>query len=188
MLLAVWHHRKRQSISFSIELINKRQTAKSIHWRIQAPPLPGGPNSFIFMQFSAKKLKNNSTFGSCRTPLGKILDPPLLLIYSVWSQCECMCYFWCQTKMHSIGRSKGVNSFHFISFLGKFGKIVCRRLQPPSPHPRVGALTWWKSWIRHCTLIHSVIFLHLQMHRSIWTLLNFFIIERAWYYSGVIWK
>ena len=38
---------------------------------------PGGPNSFIFMQFSGKKLKNNSTFGSWRTPLGKILDPPL---------------------------------------------------------------------------------------------------------------
>ena len=37
----------------------------------------GGPNSFIFMRFSAKKFKNNSTFGSCCTPLGKILDPPL---------------------------------------------------------------------------------------------------------------
>ena len=32
---------------------------------------PPGPNSFIFMQFSAKKMKNNSTFGSWRTPLGK---------------------------------------------------------------------------------------------------------------------
>ena len=40
----------------------------------------GGPNSFIFMQFSAKNLKNNSTYGSWRTPLGKILDPPLELI------------------------------------------------------------------------------------------------------------
>ena len=37
----------------------------------------GGPNSFIFMQFSGTKLKNNSTFGGWRTPLGKILDPPL---------------------------------------------------------------------------------------------------------------
>ena len=36
-----------------------------------APPPRGGPNSFIFMQFSAKKLKNNSTFGSWRTPSGK---------------------------------------------------------------------------------------------------------------------
>ena len=42
-----------------------------------------GPNSFIFMQFSAKKLKNNSTFGSWRTPLGKILDPPLNVMGSV---------------------------------------------------------------------------------------------------------
>ena len=32
---------------------------------------PGGPNSFIFMRFSAKKLKNNSTFGNWRTPWGK---------------------------------------------------------------------------------------------------------------------
>ena len=39
------------------------------------PPL--GPNSFIFMQFSGTKLKNNSTFGSWHTPLDKILDPPL---------------------------------------------------------------------------------------------------------------
>ena len=39
---------------------------------------PPGPNSFIFMQFSAKNLKNNNTFQSWRTPLGKILDPPLI--------------------------------------------------------------------------------------------------------------
>ena len=32
---------------------------------------PGGPNSFIFMQFSGTKLKNKSTFGSWRTPWGK---------------------------------------------------------------------------------------------------------------------
>ena len=43
----------------------------------RAPP-PGGPNSFIFMQFLAKKLQNNSTFGSWRPLLGEILDPPLL--------------------------------------------------------------------------------------------------------------
>ena len=52
-----------------------------MHWRIEggakdAAP-PGGPNSFIFMQFSAK-FENNSNFGSWRTPLGKILDPPLI--------------------------------------------------------------------------------------------------------------
>ena len=40
---------------------------------------PGGPNSFIFMQFLAKKLQNNSSFGSWRPLLGEILDPPLLL-------------------------------------------------------------------------------------------------------------
>ena len=40
---------------------------------------PRGPNSFIFMQFSGKKLKNISTFGNWRTPLRKILDPTLQL-------------------------------------------------------------------------------------------------------------
>ena len=45
---------------------------------------PWGPNSFIFMQFSRIKLKNNSTFGSWRTPLGKILDPPLLPVTFLW--------------------------------------------------------------------------------------------------------
>ena len=33
---------------------------------------------FHFHAVFGKKLKNNSTFGSWRTPLGKILDPPLL--------------------------------------------------------------------------------------------------------------
>ena len=53
-----------------------------LHWRIQggvpgtrAPP--GGPNSFIFMQFSAKIINKHTHFGSWRPPLGKILDPPL---------------------------------------------------------------------------------------------------------------
>ena len=40
---------------------------------------PGGPNSFIFMQFSGTKLKNNSTFWELAHPLGKILDPPLVI-------------------------------------------------------------------------------------------------------------
>ena len=38
----------------------------------------GGPNSFIFMEFSGKKLKNNSTYWELAPPPpGKILDPPL---------------------------------------------------------------------------------------------------------------
>ena len=45
---------------------------------------PGGPNSFIFMQFLAKNLKHNSTFGSWRTPWGKSwirhCDPSLLAV------------------------------------------------------------------------------------------------------------
>ena len=39
--------------------------------------LPGGQNSFIFMQFSAKKIGSHIHLGSWRPPPGKILDPPL---------------------------------------------------------------------------------------------------------------
>ena len=39
----------------------------------------------------------------------------------------------------------GPNSFNFMQFLGKFGKIVCWRLPW-----RVGAPSSGKSWIRHC--------------------------------------
>ena len=39
---------------------------------------PGDPNSFIFMQFSAKSLKNNPILGVV-APLRKILDPPLII-------------------------------------------------------------------------------------------------------------
>ena len=51
------------------------------HWRIQggrqgrrAPPRS---KFFHFHAVFGKILKNNSNFGSWRTPLGKILDPPL---------------------------------------------------------------------------------------------------------------
>ena len=62
-------------------------------------PPPGAPNSFIFMQFLGTKLKNNSTFGSWRTPVGKILDPPLRTVqfenirwsHLLYSLCNVMC-------------------------------------------------------------------------------------------------
>ena len=43
------------------------------------PPPPEGQNSFIFMQFSAKKIGSHTHLGSWRPPPppGKILDPPL---------------------------------------------------------------------------------------------------------------
>ena len=42
---------------------------------------PGGPNSFIFMQFSAKMWKIIAILGlGAPPPLGKILDPPLYVI------------------------------------------------------------------------------------------------------------
>ena len=40
---------------------------------------PPSPNSFISMQFSAKSLQNNRTYGSWR-PLRKILDPPWIMV------------------------------------------------------------------------------------------------------------
>ena len=68
-------------------------------------PLPV-PNSFIFI--SAKKLKNNSTFGDWGTPLGKILDPPL------------------DTKVHS--HQTKVKAFfdawHFYRPQMKFAKVM----------------------------------------------------------------
>ena len=74
---------------FIMELVGKEPTSIKegifkfyfrSHWRIQgdgAPGThPGGSNSFIFIQFSAKKLQNNTTLG-VGVPLRKILDPPL---------------------------------------------------------------------------------------------------------------
>ena len=44
----------------------------------RTPPPPRGPNSFIFMQFSAKNLQNNPNLGiGAPAPFGKILDLPL---------------------------------------------------------------------------------------------------------------
>ena len=51
----------------------------------RAPP-PGGVQILSFScSFREKKLKNNSTFGSWRTSLGKILDPPLIMFSVVFS-------------------------------------------------------------------------------------------------------
>ena len=41
---------------------------------------PWGSKFFHFHAVFGKNLKNNSNFGSWRTPLGKILDPPLILM------------------------------------------------------------------------------------------------------------
>ena len=46
---------------------------------MRAPP--GGPNSFIFMQFLAEKI-STPTLG-VGTPLGKILDPPLYFVSNI---------------------------------------------------------------------------------------------------------
>ena len=58
--------------------ISQREAAKSKGGREKArgrqgraPPLPGGPNSFIFMQFSAKNQKNNRFLGVGAPSWGK---------------------------------------------------------------------------------------------------------------------
>ena len=63
---------------------NSFQTAESTcrnYWRIQGGrqgrPQPPESKFFHFHAVFSKNLKNNSNFGSWRTPLGKILDPPL---------------------------------------------------------------------------------------------------------------
>ena len=59
----------------------------------RAPP-PGGPKFFHFHAVFGKKLKNNSTFGSWRPPLGKILDPPLAFYRLVHKdEARCNLYF-----------------------------------------------------------------------------------------------
>ena len=59
-----------------------------IHWRIQARGRQGrpprGPNSFIFMQFTAKK-SEHTHFGSWRPHLRKILDLQLKLFYHLFA-------------------------------------------------------------------------------------------------------
>ena len=53
------------------------------HWRIQGGARDARPpwesKFFHFHAVFGKILKNNGNFGSWRTPLGKILDPPLVL-------------------------------------------------------------------------------------------------------------
>ena len=84
----------------------------------EGPGTPaGGPNYFTFMQFSAKNLQNNSTYGSWRTPLGKILDPPL----------PSLSVHFCARIEYSLAGPKGrkvrtpplLNLFNFHEVFGK---------------------------------------------------------------------
>ena len=67
---------------------NHLENPGSTHWRIQGggarDARPPGSKFFHFHAVFGKKLKNNSTFGSWCTPLGKILDPPLLPLQCIW--------------------------------------------------------------------------------------------------------
>ena len=59
-------------------LMHDLQSQVQIHWRIQGGCQGCVPSKFFhFHVVLAKNLKNNSTFGSWRTPLGKILALPL---------------------------------------------------------------------------------------------------------------
>ena len=53
-----------------------------------ARPPPWGSKFFHFHAVFGKNVKNNSNFGSWRPPLGKILDPPLLVITYVTTKSQ----------------------------------------------------------------------------------------------------
>ena len=72
--------RYKMLVSDSGETIYKVAIGGSKGGRQGRAPPPGGPNSFIFMQFSAKIINKHTHFGSWRPPLGKILDPPLVAV------------------------------------------------------------------------------------------------------------
>ena len=51
---------------------------QNVHISLCSLADPRGPNSFIFMQFLAKKF---AKYYGCWCPLSKILDPPLIVMF-----------------------------------------------------------------------------------------------------------
>ena len=69
----------------------------------RAPP-PWGSKFFHFHAVFGKNLKNNSNFGSWRTSLGKILDPPLIYVAFRRTILSIFCWLVCSQLSHSWGR------------------------------------------------------------------------------------
>ena len=128
-------------ISFSKD---KNDSSYFNHWRIQggrqgrAPPR--GSKFFHFHAVFGKNVKNNSNFGSWRSPLEKILDPPLLIKVApvfYWF------LFWWKTRMHSsrmrTAHSLRVSPYLVISHACPPGATTHAppeqpRMPPPSNH------------------------------------------------------
>ena len=78
----------------------------------------GGQNSFIFMQFSAKSLKNNPTLG-VGAPLRKILNPPLAITVLMHHWFEITLADLTGTRDARSPTPAGPNSFIFMQFSAK---------------------------------------------------------------------
>ena len=88
---------------------------------------PWGSKFFHFHAVFGKKLKNNSIFGSWRSPLGKILDPPL---HSA--------IFWLFDIWQIIGNSLEYGFCECIQWITELITLVNVQLHPttPSTHHR----------------------------------------------------
>ena len=97
----------------------------------QGRATPRGPNSFIFMQFSAKNLKNNSTFGSWHTGEnpGSVTVVCILLCFiitincfnSIWKRTVCGLSFVKTIKYVRVSRSNPRKQSHFTLIEPSFG-------------------------------------------------------------------
>ena len=78
------------------------------------------------MQFSTKKLKNNSTFGSWHTPLRKFLDPPMVFLNC--SSFSGILFFLGQVLVYSVRNwPNGPGSFqpqHKQKHVPVFGRLI----------------------------------------------------------------
>ena len=80
--------------SVEVGLLYQKQSALADPRGVPGMHAPWGSKFFHFHAIYGKNLKNNSNFGSWRTPLVKILDPPL-----VWNITNA--YMWLCTHMPS---------------------------------------------------------------------------------------
>ena len=89
---------------------------------------PRGSKFFPFHAVFSKNLKNNSNFGSWRTPLGKILDPPLGKV--IFSEAHVILF---------LGMSGGVCMMSFSVWLP--GPMFLLRVSVPGPMFLWGSLS-----------------------------------------------
>ena len=69
-------------------------------------PSPRGRDSFIFMQFLAQNVQNNTHFGSWRPHPRKILDPPLLIVTLVNAKIRFSKQHFCSAHCEPLNKSR----------------------------------------------------------------------------------